>query len=161
MPHSLGLLCTRTKRPSRRRAAEKRDELAPLHVPPEDQAFPECQKPSTLRPGRVRRNGAQPNAYSSGSKPDVRFGSLVDMCSAKGHVRFGPKADMCGALVHVRFVAIADIRANKRERKTGLAAVCQIQFARYSHAMFSTAMPVAPASRRAFFPSLAASVMVS
>ncbi|MGA7528892.1 MAG: hypothetical protein WBW11_16940, partial [Pseudolabrys sp.] len=50
----------------RRRAAEKRDELAPLHVPPENQAFPKCQKPSTLRPGCVRRNGAQPNAYSSG-----------------------------------------------------------------------------------------------
>jgi hypothetical protein len=59
-------LRARRERPSRRRAAEKRDELAPLHVPPENQAFPKCQKPSTLRPGRVRRIGAQPNVYFSG-----------------------------------------------------------------------------------------------
>jgi hypothetical protein len=51
---------------------------------------------------------------------DVRFGSLADICSAKGHVRFAPnsdresgfphkvmsallpKADMCGATTDVR-----------------------------------------------------------
>jgi hypothetical protein len=50
---------------------------------------------------------------------NVRFGSLADICSAKGHVRFTPngdresglpqtamsalppKADMCGATAHV------------------------------------------------------------
>jgi hypothetical protein len=58
---------------------------------------------------------------------NVCFGSLADICSAKGHVRFAPnsdresgfpqtvmsalppKADMCGALVDVRFGPIADI----------------------------------------------------
>ena len=58
---------------------------------------------------------------------DVRFGSLADICSAKGHVRFAPnsdresgfpqtvmsalplKADMCGANSHVCFGPIADI----------------------------------------------------
>ena len=57
----------------------------------------------------------------------VRFGSLADICSAKGHVRFAPnsdresgfpqtvmsalppKADMCSANGDVRFVPIADI----------------------------------------------------
>jgi hypothetical protein len=57
---------------------------------------------------------------------DVRFGSLADIRSAKGHVRFTPnsdreseipqkvmsalppKADMCGALAYVRFGPIAD-----------------------------------------------------
>src|SRR5262249_24907926 len=34
-PHSLRLLCTRCKRPRRRRCAKKCDELAPPHCPPE------------------------------------------------------------------------------------------------------------------------------
>jgi len=60
-------------------------------------------------------------------KRHVRFGSLADICSAKGHVRFAPnsdresgfphkvmsalppKADMCGAASDVRFGPIADI----------------------------------------------------
>jgi len=60
-------------------------------------------------------------------KPNVRFGSDADICSAKGHVRFTPdsdrqsefpqkamsalppKADMCGALADVRFGPKADI----------------------------------------------------
>jgi len=58
---------------------------------------------------------------------DVGFGSLADICSAKGHVRFAPnsdresefpqtvvsalppKADICGATRDVRFGPIADI----------------------------------------------------
>jgi hypothetical protein len=58
---------------------------------------------------------------------NVRFGSLADICSAKGHVRFAPnsdresgfaqtvmsalppKANMCSALADVRFGPIADI----------------------------------------------------
>jgi hypothetical protein len=61
--------------------------------------------------------------------PNVRFGSLADICSAKGHVRFAPnsdrksgfpqrvmsalllKADMCGALAYVCFGPKADIGA--------------------------------------------------
>jgi len=57
----------------------------------------------------------------------VHFGSLADICSAKGHVRFTPnsdreseipqkvmsalprKADMCSALAYVCFGPIADI----------------------------------------------------
>jgi hypothetical protein len=60
-----------------------------------------------------------------------RFGSLADICSAKGHVRFAPnsdresglpqtvmsalppKADMCGANGDVRFGPIADIGAGE------------------------------------------------
>jgi hypothetical protein len=56
----------------------------------------------------------------------VRFESLADICSAKGHVRFAPiatakadfpqtvmsalppKADMCGAAIDVRFGPRAD-----------------------------------------------------
>ena len=59
---------------------------------------------------------------------DVRFGSLADICSAKGHVRFAPnsdresgflqkvmpalppKADMCSALADVCFGPKADIK---------------------------------------------------
>jgi hypothetical protein len=57
---------------------------------------------------------------------DVRFGSLADICSAKGHVRFAPnsnresgfpqtvmsalppEADMCGAIRDVRYGPKAD-----------------------------------------------------
>ena len=57
----------------------------------------------------------------------VRFGSLADICSAKGHVRFAPnsdrergfsqkghvalplKADMCAALAHVCFGPNAEV----------------------------------------------------
>ena len=60
-------------------------------------------------------------------KRHVRFGSLADICSAKGHVRFAPnsdresgfphkvmsalppKADMCGAASDVRYWPKADI----------------------------------------------------
>jgi hypothetical protein len=63
--------------------------------------------------------------------PNVRFGSLADICSAKGHVRSSPnsdresdfpqtvmsallpKADICSALAHVCFGPIADIPANR------------------------------------------------
>ena len=62
-------------------------------------------------------------------RPNVRFGSKADICSAKRHVRFAPnsdresglpqtvksalppKADMCGATGDVRFGPIADIAA--------------------------------------------------
>jgi hypothetical protein len=60
--------------------------------------------------------------------PDVRFGPLADICSAKGHVRFAPnsdresgfpqtvmsalplKADMWAATRDVRYGPIADVR---------------------------------------------------
>src|SRR5262245_14032238 len=48
-----------------------------------------------------RKPNASPNrpicggcALDFASKPDVRFGSLADMCSAKGHVRFTPESDI-------------------------------------------------------------------
>jgi hypothetical protein len=61
---------------------------------------------------------------------NVRFGSLADICSAKGHVRFAPnsdresgfpykvmsalppKADICAAPRDVRYGPEADIAAN-------------------------------------------------
>jgi hypothetical protein len=60
-------------------------------------------------------------------RPDVRFGSIADICSAKRHVRFAPdsdresvfpqkvmsalppKTEMCSATRDVRFGPIADI----------------------------------------------------
>src|SRR5262249_52764494 len=49
--HALGLLRPHGKRPPDRHAAQKCDELAPLHVSPrEDHAFMQGLKPSTLRP---------------------------------------------------------------------------------------------------------------
>jgi hypothetical protein len=86
-------------RPSRRRAAEKRDEIAPSHCLPQG-------------PGQ---------GTVSGRFSDVRFGSKADICAAKTHVRFTPnsdrksgfpqkamsalpsKADMCGATRDVCF----------------------------------------------------------
>jgi hypothetical protein len=71
-------------------------------------------------------NGSQPIAHSA-VRPDVRFGSLADICAAKSDVRFSPnsdrksgfahevmsallpKADMCGATMDVRFGPEADI----------------------------------------------------
>ena len=47
---ALGLLRARRKRPRCRRAAKKRDELAPLHAPPEKRLV-QGLKTSTLRPG--------------------------------------------------------------------------------------------------------------
>jgi hypothetical protein len=38
---------------------------------------------------------------SFASRPDVRFGSLADICEQVSHVRFTPEAD-------IRFVVIAD-----------------------------------------------------
>src|SRR5262249_31752747 len=43
--------------------------------------------------------------------PDVRFGSLADICSAKGHVRFTPESDIkCDTYWDVRLGPIADLR---------------------------------------------------
>jgi hypothetical protein len=65
---------------------------------------------------------------------DVRFGSLADICGAKGHVRFAPnsdhesrlaqtvmsalppKADVSGANRHVCFGPIADSRTATKQR---------------------------------------------
>jgi hypothetical protein len=70
-----------------------------------------------------------------------------------------PIADMCSAIADVRFVPIADIVPQK---ETALRRSLQIQFARYSHAMsFNRDACCASTRARAFFPSLAASVMVS
>jgi hypothetical protein len=74
------------------------------------------------------------------------------------HVRFTPESGhvQCNS---VRFVPIADIVPQK---ETALRRSLQIQFARYSHAMFFNRDACCASTRaRAFFPSLAASVMVS
>jgi hypothetical protein len=47
----------------------------------------------------LRHRGNRPQILI---RPDVRFGSLADMCSAKGHVRFTPESDMCSATRYVR-----------------------------------------------------------
>ena len=76
---------------------------------------------------------------------DVRFGSLADICSAKGHVSFAPnsdresgfpqtvmsalppKADMCGATRDVRFVA--DMATSQRDgRFTPNSGHCVVSF---------------------------------
>ena len=52
-------------------------------------------------------------------RPDVRFGSKADICSAKGHVRFTPESGHVQRTSHVCFVPIADIgrlRAFRQQR---------------------------------------------
>jgi hypothetical protein len=46
-PHPVGLLRPRRERPRNRHTAEKRDEVAPLHVPPKN-TLVQCLKLSTL-----------------------------------------------------------------------------------------------------------------
>ena len=54
---------------------------------------------------------------------NVRFGSLADICSAKGHVRFGPKADMNqNGDPPGRRMAGAGTAACRVQRSTGEAA---------------------------------------
>ena len=75
-PHPLALLRARRERPRRRRAAEKRDEFAPLHARPAEDALRNV-KPSTLRPGG---EGEMPHHRPQMlTKLDVRFGSLADI----------------------------------------------------------------------------------
>jgi len=72
---------------------------------------------------------------------------------------FTSKADIEGTQTDVCFVPIADIVPQK---ETASRRSLQIQFARYSHAMFFNRDACCASTRaRAFFPSLAASVMVS
>jgi hypothetical protein len=89
------------------------------------------------RPGDTTRNMV---SLWSVPRSHVRFGSLADICSAKGHVRFAPdsdresgfprkvmsalppKADMCGALANVRYGPKADIGASM-PRGDGLGRV--------------------------------------
>ena len=85
-PHPLGLLRARGERPRSRRAAEKRDELAPSHVVPQGQSHASCTAQTGWHTGR----------------PNVRFGSKADICTAKVMSALPPKADMCSALADVR-----------------------------------------------------------
>ena len=64
-PHPLGLLRARRERPRRRRAAEKRDELAPLHVPPKDTPCP------GLKPALCDRAASAKVQFRFGSKADI------------------------------------------------------------------------------------------
>jgi hypothetical protein len=96
--------------------------------------------PASLHVARLRRcttmfNSRQILAFAPWR--DVRFGSLTDICSAKGHVRFALnsdresgfpqqamsalplKADMCGALAHVCFGPIADISRSSQVVEPG------------------------------------------
>src|SRR5262249_39766348 len=74
--------------------------------------------------------------------PDVRFGSLADICSAQAHVRFTPnsdresglpakvmsalppKADICGAQADVCFGPIADIASTIRKPRPRARLAC-------------------------------------
>jgi hypothetical protein len=47
--------------------------------------------------------------------PNVRFGSLADICGAKRHVRFAPKSGLCGAPTFRHF-----IRSPRQRRPAGL-----------------------------------------
>ena len=60
---SLGLLRTRRHRPRRRRAADKRDELAPSHC------LPKCLGQKIVQRQTSRLKG------ETATKADVRFGS--------------------------------------------------------------------------------------
>ena len=92
------LLRARRERPSCGRAAEKRNELAPLHVP-----YPEARRQGIV-PAQTSASAVEWRAAA-----DVRFGSKADMCSAKRHVRLVPIADiqrLLGASSYQRNTAV-------------------------------------------------------
>src|SRR5262249_34570906 len=77
MSHALALLRMRRERPRCCHTSKKGDELAPSH----------CLLP------RLKRGIVTVQTRFVKGRPDVRFGSKADMCSAKGHVRFAPNSD--------------------------------------------------------------------
>src|SRR5262249_308759 len=82
--HSVGrLLRARREGPSGRRAAEKRNELAPSHY----RHPPEGQDKASYQSAAVAGKG------SAWGWAHVRFGSLADICAAKRYVRFTPDCD--------------------------------------------------------------------
>jgi hypothetical protein len=60
------------------RASRQRDEIAPSHC----------------RPLRLKADIVAAQTYTGKGPTHVRFGSLADICSAKGHVRFTPESDI-------------------------------------------------------------------
>jgi hypothetical protein len=82
----LALLRARSEWPRDCGTAEKSDELAPPHC--------------------LHRGSGQDIVSDWASTLSVRFGSLADICSAKGHVRFAPNSDRESGFPangHVRF----------------------------------------------------------
>ena len=106
MAYPFGLLCARAKWPWRRRAAEKRDELAPLHVSRELTLFSAL----SLRLRLVGEKDTQLNAHSSVGAMSA-LGQKQTCAAHKLMSALPPIADMCGAARDVRFVPIADIRS--------------------------------------------------
>src|SRR5258708_1253233 len=83
------LLRARSQRPRRRRAAKKRDELAPSHLSPRRNAS-SLSKPSTLR-----WDGERERANNGLQTPrrNVRSGSIATERSSPPHVCFPPDSD--------------------------------------------------------------------
>src|SRR5262245_24798381 len=88
------------ERPRRRRAAEERDELAPLHR----------ADPNPMIVGSIAGQGC---ASQQKRPAHVRYGSKADICSAKKHVRFTPNSDIDCVFRHVRFGPKPHIRASE------------------------------------------------
>jgi hypothetical protein len=72
-PHALGLLRERGERPRGRRIAEKGDELAPLHVPPENTPLNNAQNVAL----RDRVKGKKSHATSLNAAANQTNGLLI------------------------------------------------------------------------------------
>ena len=92
------LLRARGERPPGRRAAEKRDELAPSHCLPRGSGQGIVPAQTSTRGSEVR-------------PADVRFGSKADICGAKSHVRFTPESR------HVQCNSVCPLCANSGHRQ--------------------------------------------
>ena len=83
------LLRNRDERPHDCPTAEKRDELAPLHVSRGLTLF------SPLKPAICDLSGeGHPTERLFLGRRNVRFGSKADICAATSHVRFTPESDI-------------------------------------------------------------------
>src|SRR5262249_44120956 len=78
-PHGIRLLRLRRERPRRRRAAEQRNELAPLH-----RADPKPKDRGSI--------AGQSRASQQKRPTHVRFGSKADNASLRSYVRFAPES---------------------------------------------------------------------
>jgi hypothetical protein len=99
------LLCANSERPCGCGASNNFDEISPAHA--------------TI-PCEVKDDASIRSLSDQGG--DVRFGSLADICSAKGHVRFTPESDIkCDSTV-----SFAGERKNAATEYIGGCTTCYV-----------------------------------
>src|SRR5262245_55115179 len=89
--HALALLCMSGERPDHYCAAEKCDEVAPLHM------------------HAVKDRALCGDLRLALDDVNVRFGSKADICNAKSHVRFAPESGHVRCKSRCPLWPIADI----------------------------------------------------